>query len=239
MCIMVYVSRTNIDIDDVLVDRAMRLYRLRSKREAVDLALRRLVGEPMSREEALAPRAPAGPATLPRFARRTRSPSRDPRRQLRLGRVPARHRQPRPPVLRSALQQGVELASTDVVVMEILAGARDEADRDRLAAPALRPASSSRWRARRSDPIACLWLECAYFRRPAFRPTSPIGALRWFACAGCALRPGACTMASEPRASDPIACLWLESAYFSMAACSTSPIAVLRRFALRGRWPLI
>jgi|SRR5215217_7826223 len=48
------VTRTNIEIDDVLVDRAMRLYRLRSKREAVDLALRKLVGEPMSREEALA-----------------------------------------------------------------------------------------------------------------------------------------------------------------------------------------
>lgn len=32
----------------------MRLYRLRSKREAVDLALRRLVGEPMNRDEALA-----------------------------------------------------------------------------------------------------------------------------------------------------------------------------------------
>ena len=47
-------ARTNIEIDDVLVDRAMRLYRLRSKREAVDLALRRLVGEPMGREEALA-----------------------------------------------------------------------------------------------------------------------------------------------------------------------------------------
>jgi len=47
-------SRTNIEIDDVLIDRAMRLYRLRSKREAVDLALRRLVGEPMSREEVLA-----------------------------------------------------------------------------------------------------------------------------------------------------------------------------------------
>lgn len=47
-------TRTNIDIDDVLIDRAMRLYRLRSKREAVDLALRRLVGEPMSRAEALA-----------------------------------------------------------------------------------------------------------------------------------------------------------------------------------------
>ena len=48
------VTRTNIEIDDELVGRAMRLYRLRSKREAVDLALRRLVGEPMSREEALA-----------------------------------------------------------------------------------------------------------------------------------------------------------------------------------------
>jgi Arc/MetJ family transcription regulator len=47
-------SRTNIEIDDELVGRAMRLYRLRSKREAVDLALRRLVGEAMSREEILA-----------------------------------------------------------------------------------------------------------------------------------------------------------------------------------------
>jgi Arc/MetJ family transcription regulator len=47
-------TRTNIEIDDVLVGRAMRLYRLRTKREAVDLALRKLVGEPMSREEALA-----------------------------------------------------------------------------------------------------------------------------------------------------------------------------------------
>jgi predicted nucleic acid-binding protein len=34
--------------------------------------------------------------------------------------------------LRSALEKRSELASTDVVVMEILAGARDEADRDRL-----------------------------------------------------------------------------------------------------------
>lgn len=32
----------------------MRLYRLHSKREAVDFALRRLVGEPMGPEEALA-----------------------------------------------------------------------------------------------------------------------------------------------------------------------------------------
>lgn len=34
--------------------------------------------------------------------------------------------------VRSALEQGVALASTDVVAMEILAGARDDADRDRL-----------------------------------------------------------------------------------------------------------
>jgi Arc/MetJ family transcription regulator len=46
-------TRTNIDIDDELVGRAMRLYSLHTKREAVDLALRHLVSEPMSREEAL------------------------------------------------------------------------------------------------------------------------------------------------------------------------------------------
>lgn len=34
--------------------------------------------------------------------------------------------------VRSALQEGVELACTDVIVMEILAGARGDADRDRL-----------------------------------------------------------------------------------------------------------
>src|SRR3546814_12448975 len=48
------VSRTNIDIDDELVERAMRLYRLESKRAAVQLALERLVGEPMTTEEILA-----------------------------------------------------------------------------------------------------------------------------------------------------------------------------------------
>jgi Arc/MetJ family transcription regulator len=46
-------GRTNIDIDDDLVRRAMLRYGLRTKREAVDLALRRLVGEPLSLEEAL------------------------------------------------------------------------------------------------------------------------------------------------------------------------------------------
>ncbi len=50
---MVCMARTNIEIDDDLVGEAMRRYRLHSKRAAVDLALRRLVGEPMTAEEAL------------------------------------------------------------------------------------------------------------------------------------------------------------------------------------------
>lgn len=37
-------GRTNIELDDALVDEVMRRYGARSKREAVDLALRRLVG---------------------------------------------------------------------------------------------------------------------------------------------------------------------------------------------------
>lgn len=37
------VGRTNIEIDDDLVERAMSLTGARSKREAVDIALRRLV----------------------------------------------------------------------------------------------------------------------------------------------------------------------------------------------------
>lgn len=43
-------GRTNVDIDDELVATAMERYGLRSKREAVDLALRRLVGPPLTRE---------------------------------------------------------------------------------------------------------------------------------------------------------------------------------------------
>lgn len=43
----------DIEIDDVLVERVMRLHGVDTKGAAVDLALRRLVGEPLSREEAL------------------------------------------------------------------------------------------------------------------------------------------------------------------------------------------
>lgn len=37
-------ARTNIDINEELVQAAMRKYGLKTKREAVDLALRKLVG---------------------------------------------------------------------------------------------------------------------------------------------------------------------------------------------------
>mgnify|MGYP001017775773 CR=1 FL=1 len=43
-------SRTNIDIDDELVAQVMRRYGVSTKKQAVDLALRRLVGVPLSRE---------------------------------------------------------------------------------------------------------------------------------------------------------------------------------------------
>jgi Arc/MetJ family transcription regulator len=47
-------GRTNLVIDDQLLERVMRRYGLRTKTEAVDLALRHLAGRPMSTEEALA-----------------------------------------------------------------------------------------------------------------------------------------------------------------------------------------
>ena len=53
MCIVVRMSRTNLDLDDDLVSVAMQRYGLSSKRAAVDFALRRLVGAVMSHAEAL------------------------------------------------------------------------------------------------------------------------------------------------------------------------------------------
>jgi Arc/MetJ family transcription regulator len=46
-------GRTNIELDDRLVAEVMRRYDLSTKREAVDFALRRLVGPVMDREEML------------------------------------------------------------------------------------------------------------------------------------------------------------------------------------------
>ncbi|MDE0213382.1 MAG: type II toxin-antitoxin system VapB family antitoxin [Deltaproteobacteria bacterium] len=45
-------ARTNIDIDDEACTEVMRRYRLPSKREAVNFALRALAAEPFSVEEA-------------------------------------------------------------------------------------------------------------------------------------------------------------------------------------------
>jgi Arc/MetJ family transcription regulator len=48
-----HIARTNVEIDEELVQRVMRRYGLSTKRSAIDLALRRLDIEPMSRDEAL------------------------------------------------------------------------------------------------------------------------------------------------------------------------------------------
>jgi Arc/MetJ family transcription regulator len=48
--------RTNIEIEDTYLRTVMDRYGLRTKTEAVELALRHLAGQPMSRQEALAMR---------------------------------------------------------------------------------------------------------------------------------------------------------------------------------------
>lgn len=49
-----HIMRTNIEIDEELIKRVMSVYGLKTKRAAVDMALRRLDIKPMTREEALA-----------------------------------------------------------------------------------------------------------------------------------------------------------------------------------------
>jgi Arc/MetJ family transcription regulator len=49
-------SRTNIEIEDDYVEAIMDRYGVRTKTEAVDLALRHLAGQPMTRAEAIAMR---------------------------------------------------------------------------------------------------------------------------------------------------------------------------------------
>jgi Arc/MetJ family transcription regulator len=46
-------ARTNVDIDERLIGRVMSRYDLKTKRAAIELALRRLDMEPMSTREAL------------------------------------------------------------------------------------------------------------------------------------------------------------------------------------------
>jgi Arc/MetJ family transcription regulator len=49
-------KRTNIEIEETYLGIVMDRYGLRTMTEAVELALRHLAGQPMSREEALAMR---------------------------------------------------------------------------------------------------------------------------------------------------------------------------------------
>ena len=48
--------RTNIEIEEIYIEAIMDRYGVRTKTEAVELALRHLAGQPMTREQALAMR---------------------------------------------------------------------------------------------------------------------------------------------------------------------------------------
>jgi Arc/MetJ family transcription regulator len=67
--------RTNIELDTKLVSEAMRRYRLKTKREAVDFALRQLVGEPLPRHEALALEGSGWDGNLEEMRKSRRLPS--------------------------------------------------------------------------------------------------------------------------------------------------------------------
>ena len=57
--------RTNIEIEDDYVRAIMDRYGVHTKTEAVDLALRHLAGQPMTRDEALAMRGAHAIAEVP------------------------------------------------------------------------------------------------------------------------------------------------------------------------------
>lgn len=57
--------RTNIEIEDTYVRAIMDRFGVHTKTEAVDLALRHLAGQPMSRDEALAMRGAHAIGAIP------------------------------------------------------------------------------------------------------------------------------------------------------------------------------
>ena len=65
--------RTNIEIEDDYLRAVMDRYGVHTKTEAVDLALRHLAGQPMSRDEALAMRGAHAIVEIPEDATPARS----------------------------------------------------------------------------------------------------------------------------------------------------------------------
>jgi Arc/MetJ family transcription regulator len=61
--------RTNIEIEDTYIRTIMDRYGLRTKTEAVDLALRHLAGQPLTRNEALAMRGADAIGKIPADSR--------------------------------------------------------------------------------------------------------------------------------------------------------------------------
>lgn len=57
--------RTNIELEESYLEIIMKRYMVRTKTEAVDLALRHLAGQPMTREEALDMRGTGAVVDLP------------------------------------------------------------------------------------------------------------------------------------------------------------------------------
>jgi Arc/MetJ family transcription regulator len=57
--------RTNIEIEDAYIQAIMDRYGVRTKTDAVDLALRHLAGQPMTREEALSMRGARALGEIP------------------------------------------------------------------------------------------------------------------------------------------------------------------------------
>jgi Arc/MetJ family transcription regulator len=60
--------RTNIRLDEAAVRTIMERYGIETKTEAVDMALRHLAGQPMTRDEAIAMRGAGAISIVPRDA---------------------------------------------------------------------------------------------------------------------------------------------------------------------------
>jgi Arc/MetJ family transcription regulator len=86
---MAVALRITVEIEDTYLQEVMDRYGLRTKTEAVELALRHLAVQSMTREDALAMRGAHAIDEPPRI--RDRGEPRDPRGHLRLGRIRPGH----------------------------------------------------------------------------------------------------------------------------------------------------